>query len=110
MFSYRRRIKKNYEMLLDSVDKILAGEEIEDRFDESMDGAIIHRLKQIMDRVAIRQERAENERDKVKQLISDIFHQVRTPLSNIVLYSQLLEDSMDGEENEKENFHSGRTG
>ena len=99
MFSYRRRIKKNYEQLLDTMDKILAGEEIEDRFDESMDGAIIHRLKQTMDRVTIRQERAENERDKVKQLISDISHQVRTPLSNIVLYSQLLENSMDGEEN-----------
>lgn len=99
MFSYRRKIKRDYEKLLESLDRILDGEMIDETYDESLDAAIIDRLNRIMNRVELRQDRAEEERDKVKQLISDISHQVRTPLSNVVLYSELLEESFlqDGE-------------
>jgi signal transduction histidine kinase len=34
--------------------------------------------------------KGESEKNKIKELISDISHQTKTPLSNIVLYSQLL--------------------
>ncbi|WP_330370492.1 sensor histidine kinase [Butyrivibrio sp. AE3003] len=34
----------------------------------------------------------ENERDKIKSLISDISHQTKTPISNLILYSELLEN------------------
>ncbi|MNN31512.1 Alkaline phosphatase synthesis sensor protein PhoR [compost metagenome] len=36
------------------------------------------------------QESIEGEKSKIKALISDISHQTKTPLSNIILYSQLL--------------------
>jgi signal transduction histidine kinase len=35
----------------------------------------------------------EAEKNKIKELISDISHQTKTPLSNIVLYSQLLAEN-----------------
>lgn len=34
-----------------------------------------------------------NEKDKIKTLISDISHQTKTPVSNILLYTQLLSES-----------------
>ena len=34
-----------------------------------------------------------NEKDKIKTLISDISHQIKTPVSNILLYTQLLSES-----------------
>lgn len=36
--------------------------------------------------------KVEAEKNKIKELISDISHQTKTPLSNIVLYSQLLDE------------------
>lgn len=101
MFFYRRKLKQEYDKLLNTLDQILAGEQVAERFDESMDAAIVDRVKKIMERVSIRQERAEEERDAVKQLISDIAHQVRTPLSNITLYSELLEESLENEHDKK---------
>ena len=37
------------------------------------------------------------EREKIKELIADISHQTRTPLSNILLYTELLEEEPLGE-------------
>ncbi len=101
MFFYRRKLKREYEKLLNILDQILAGEKVDERFDESMDAAIVDRVNRIMERVSLRQERAEAERDTVKQLISDIAHQVRTPLANITLYSELLEESVDNPQGKK---------
>ena len=39
----------------------------------------------------------DEEREKIKELIADISHQTRTPLSNILLYTELLEEEPLGE-------------
>lgn len=39
----------------------------------------------------------DGEREKIKELIADISHQTRTPLSNILLYTELLEEEPLGE-------------
>lgn len=43
-----------------------------------------------------------SEKDGIKTLIADISHQTKTPLSNILLYSQLLKEIPNLAENEKE--------
>ncbi len=43
-----------------------------------------------------------SEKDGIKTLISDISHQTKTPVTNILLYSQLLKESPDLGNNEKE--------
>lgn len=43
-----------------------------------------------------------SEKDGIKTLIADISHQTKTPLSNILLYTQLLKELPDLEDNEKE--------
>ena len=43
-------------------------------------------------------QKTEQEREKLKELVSDISHQTKTPLSNILLYTQLLqEQSLDAQ-------------
>lgn len=37
-------------------------------------------------------QKIENERDQIKNLISDISHQTKTPIANLSLYSELLEE------------------
>lgn len=44
----------------------------------------------------------EKERDEIKSLISDIAHQLKTPLTNIKMYSEFLQDSTLNEEERKE--------
>lgn len=42
-----------------------------------------------------------NEKDNIKTLVGDISHQTKTPVSNILLYTQLLAESKELNENDK---------
>jgi signal transduction histidine kinase len=57
-----------------------------------MDTAVMERLNRIVQISGMNQGKAEKERDIIKSLISDISHQVRTPLTNIMLYVGLLKE------------------
>ncbi|MDR2163237.1 MAG: HAMP domain-containing histidine kinase [Clostridiales Family XIII bacterium] len=63
-------------------------------YDERMASALSEKLLRYIDASKGHFADVQNERDKIKMLISDISHQTRTPVSNILLYSGLLlEDS-----------------
>lgn len=46
-------------------------------------------------------QKTEEERQKLKELVSDISHQTKTPLANILLYTQLLQEQEMPEENRR---------
>lgn len=89
---YRNKLLAEYQNFLDKTDEILSGKRIELSYDESMDSAISERLNRIMEISHIQKETAEEERDIVKSLITNISHQIRTPLANITLYAGLLKE------------------
>lgn len=64
----------------------------ENTYDESIESAVTQRLNQLVEMSRLNCDRADKERNLVKALISDISHQVRTPLTNIMLYAGLLEE------------------
>ena len=70
----------------------MAGKYQDTAYDESMDAAVAERLNRVVQISGMNQEKAERERDTIKSLISDISHQVRTPLTNIMLYVGLLQE------------------
>jgi len=43
-------------------------------------------------------QKTEQEREKLKELVSDISHQTKTPISNILLYTQLLQEQLLGDQ------------
>lgn len=46
----------------------------------------------ISDIIKIIQSKNQSEREKIKELVTDISHQTKTPLTNIELYTQLLQE------------------
>lgn len=87
--------------LLTRLDKMLdaaiRGEFQEERFDESRLAAVETRLAQYLAASESSAKNLQAEKDKIKALISDISHQIKTPLANILLYTQLLEESIPGD-------------
>ena len=82
----RRTLRRLEEMLSQAISGTFAAEQ----FDESQLSAIEARFAQYLSASAISARRVQGEKEAVKSLIGDISHQVRTPLSNIRLYTQLL--------------------
>lgn len=60
---------------------------------ENLGSRIAFLLHQIRKEIFSVASREKEENDQVKALISDISHQLRTPLANIRMYEELLEDS-----------------
>ena len=89
---FQRQIKLSYQNILQKLDRAIGGEIQDTVYDESMDAAITERLNRIIQIAGMNQGKAEKERDSIKSLISDISHQVRTPLTNIMLYTGLLQE------------------
>ena len=83
--------------ILDSIEKMLHmamnGEFSVETFNEGRLSKLESELAAFLSSSSISAKNIENERDKIKSLISDISHQTKTPIANLILYSELLENS-----------------
>lgn len=83
--------------ILDSIEKMLHmamnGEFSVETFDEGRLSKLESELAAFLSSSSISAKNIENERDKIKSLISDISHQTKTPIANLILYSELLENN-----------------
>lgn len=91
-FWYQRRIRRQMDAVLERLDRAIGGTIQENTYDESIESAVTQRLNQLVEMSRLNCDQADKERNLVKALISDISHQVRTPLTNIMLYAGLLEE------------------
>ena len=89
---YRKRMQAVTQMMLERLDRAIGGEMQEEIFDESVDAAVTERLNRLLELTNMHQEQAETERDTIKSIISNITHQIRTPVTNIMLYTGLLQE------------------
>lgn len=64
----------------------------EDAFDESRLSALECRLARYLSASTVSARNLQTQKDQISALISDISHQTRTPVSNLQLYAQLLEE------------------
>lgn len=58
---------------------------------ETRESRLVSEMAQILGRASARENQAQNEKKQVMELISDLSHQLKTPLANIVLDVELLE-------------------
>lgn len=64
-------------------------------YDESLLSALENTMKEFLRSGTLGAARVAEERDHIKTFIADISHQTKTPMANILLYSQLLTESND---------------
>lgn len=82
----RRLLKRLNHML----DEAIRGDFTERDFDESLLSAVETRLAHYLSASAVSARNVQEEKDKIKALIADISHQTKTPIANVLLYTQLL--------------------
>lgn len=76
------------------VDNATLGREPNYNYEETLLSSIEHKLMRYIEIARVNGQNLETEKNKIKELISDISHQTKTPLSNIMIYSQLLEENL----------------
>ncbi|MBP5451810.1 MAG: HAMP domain-containing histidine kinase, partial [Treponema sp.] len=88
--------------ILDNVEKMLnqaiKGEFHEDHFSEDRESKIESKLADYLQSSALSAENVRRDRDKIKTLIADISHQTKTPITNLLLHSELLRETELSEE------------
>jgi signal transduction histidine kinase len=89
---YRQMTKKTLKKMGDMLDIAIDGSLVEGVFDESALSAVEAKLARYLSMGALSSKNLLTEKDKIKGLISDISHQTKTPIANILLYSQLLSE------------------
>lgn len=96
-FGTGKTLKRLNQMLDDAID----GTFQESAFNETELSRLESRWKQYLSLSGKSVAQAEKERENLKKLVSDISHQTRTPLSNILLYAELMEDAAETENTKK---------
>ena len=89
---YRRMTRKTLEKIGDMLDTAIDGSFAQGVFDESALSALEAKLARYLSIGAVSSKNLLAEKEKIKGLISDISHQTKTPIANILLYSQLLSE------------------
>lgn len=84
------KANKAIDRLNKMIDNAIEGRPIENGFDESKLSALETKLSHYLTANSATKIQLADEKFKINQLISDISHQTKTPLANIMLYTQLL--------------------
>ena len=86
----RRRTKRTMERIENMLDAAMNDAFTETAFDESELSALETRFAHYLSASETSYRSIDEEKDKIKSLISDISHQTKTPIANLLLYSELL--------------------
>jgi signal transduction histidine kinase len=95
----RKHQRRLFEKLNKLFDEATSGEAASIVYDESMESALGEKILRYITASNEHLAAAAGERDKIKTLISDISHQTKTPVANMLLYSGLLLESGGLDEN-----------
>lgn len=82
----------------------LDGSDCDDRLDieETRESRIVSQLRRILRSARARERQAIEEKNQTMELISDLSHQFKTPLANIVMNMEILQDAALDEDRRKE--------
>ncbi len=90
LFWNLNRTKKTMDAIGRMLDCALDGSFTEENFDESHLSALETKFANYLSASAVSDRNVALEKDKIKTLIADISHQTKTPISNLLLHSELL--------------------
>lgn len=91
VFYARYRQMRVMEGLGEMLEQAMNGTFTESAFDETRRSALENRLAQYLAASELSVRNIAGEKNKIKTLISDISHQTKTPITNILLYTEMLQ-------------------
>ncbi len=86
--STKRTMERLDKMVSDAINDTFC----ESAFDESLLSALEARFARYLSASALSAKNLSNEKDRISTLVSDISHQTKTPIANLLLYTELLEE------------------
>ena len=89
---YRWRTVKIIRSLDKMIDKAINGTFTEENIDETMLSSVEAKLAGYLSASELSARNVAAEKERIKELISDISHQTKTPIANILLYTELLKE------------------
>lgn len=94
-YSRKRSLRRMRDMIQSAIDGTFRA----DTFDESLSASVENKLAEYLAASETQLGRTAAEQEKTKTLIADISHQTKTPIANLLLYTELLkeEGGRDGE-------------
>lgn len=90
---------KTLNRLEQMLDDAISGTFQESDYDETQLSRVEAKWKHFLGASVLSKENLEKEKENVKSLVSDISHQTKTPMANMKLYSSLLWENLEAEEN-----------
>ena len=88
----RAQMRRIMDSLNTMLDDAIHGDFQESNYNESLLSAVESRMREYLSVSAVSARNLQAEKDKIQEMIADISHQTKTPISNILLYSQLLDE------------------
>lgn len=88
-----RKNKKALDNVEKMLDEAIKGEFFEEHFSEDRVSKIESKLSDYLASSTLSAENVRKDRDKIKTLIADISHQTKTPITNLLLHSELLHET-----------------
>lgn len=86
---YMKRVMQNLDAMLDAA---IDGTFTEETLDETMYSAVENKLGRYLADSELSARNVAGEKEQIKTLIADISHQTKTPVANLLLYSDLLKE------------------
>lgn len=84
--------KRNLDSMESMIDMGIEGVFEESRFDETRMSRLESKLYKFLCNSALGRKKVESDKNKIEELVSDISHQTKTPITTIRLYAGLLEE------------------
>lgn len=92
-FNQINKYREEKREIIKRIQNVLDGNQNEDQcYEETELSEISYMLRCLQTSVFIKQENALNEKENIKYMISNLSHQLKTPLSNVKMYQEFLED------------------
>lgn len=96
-----RKVYKVMDNLDQMLDDAMNGTYEEKIYDESRMSKLEAKLSRILSANKLSLKRLEEQQNQIQQTVSDLSHQTKTPLANLLLYTEYLSEKMDGNEEGK---------
>lgn len=87
-----KEAKRTMQGLEEMLELVIKDEFNESSFDESRQSALEAKLAKFLTSSQLAQQNIKVQHRHIKSLISDISHQTKTPIANLLLYSELLKE------------------